>query len=92
VSNGVLSLPETKALGIRERGGPSWDGSTPANRRILMLALITKFHLLMQNDRRGVTALEYGLIAALIAGVLITVVTTLGTTLSAKFGTIASSL
>ena len=44
------------------------------------------------KDESGVTALEYGLIAALIATVIIGSVTTLGTNLAAKFGTIASAI
>jgi pilus assembly protein Flp/PilA len=40
----------------------------------------------------GVTAIEYGLIAALIAVVIITAVTTVGTNLSAKFNVIAGKL
>jgi pilus assembly protein Flp/PilA len=42
-----------------------------------------------KRDGRGVTALEYGLIAALIAVVIITAVSTLGTNLSTTFTTIA---
>jgi pilus assembly protein Flp/PilA len=44
----------------------------------------------LKSDRRAVTALEYGLIAALIAGAIITAVSTLGTdltTLFTNFGT-----
>jgi pilus assembly protein Flp/PilA len=44
------------------------------------------------DDQSGVTAIEYGLIAALIAVVIITAVTTVGTTLSATFQSIATSL
>ena len=43
-------------------------------------------------DESGVTAIEYGLIAALIAVVIIGVVTTVGTSLSGTFSTVASSL
>jgi pilus assembly protein Flp/PilA len=48
--------------------------------------------LLLKTDRRAVTAIEYGLIAALIAVVIITVLTTLGTTLSSKFTAITTAL
>jgi pilus assembly protein Flp/PilA len=48
--------------------------------------------LRLTNDRRAVTALEYGLIAALIAGVIITAVTTLGTDISATFTKIGTSV
>lgn len=44
------------------------------------------------NDQSGVAAVEYGLIAALIAVVIITAVTSLGTSLSAKFTYIATHL
>jgi pilus assembly protein Flp/PilA len=48
--------------------------------------------LTMKRDERGVTALEYGLIAALIATVIIGAVTTLGTNLSGIFTKIAGSI
>jgi pilus assembly protein Flp/PilA len=44
------------------------------------------------QDQSGVAAIEYGLIAALIAVVIIGAVTTLGTNLSAKFQTVADKL
>ncbi len=48
--------------------------------------------LSLKTDRRGVTALEYGLIAALIAGVIAAGVTTLGTNLSTQFSTVAGKV
>ena len=44
------------------------------------------------KDESGVTALEYGLIAALIAVVIIASVTTLGANLATKFGTVATAI
>jgi pilus assembly protein Flp/PilA len=44
------------------------------------------------RDESGATAIEYGLIAALIAVVVITALTSIGTNLSAKFQSIATSL
>lgn len=44
------------------------------------------------RDRRGVTALEYGLIAALVAAVIIVTVTNLGKSLNGVFQYIAQSL
>ncbi len=41
--------------------------------------------LALKTDRRAVTALEYGLIAALIGGVIIAGATTLGTDINALF-------
>lgn len=49
---------------------------------------ITKF--IREED--GVTAIEYGLIAALIAVVIIGAVSTVGTALSTKFGEIATAV
>ena len=42
------------------------------------------------RDEKGVTALEYGLIAALIAVAIIGAVSTLGNSLSAEFGYVSS--
>lgn len=44
------------------------------------------------NDRRGVTALEYGLIASLIAVAIISAVTLLGTNIGLTFNNISSQL
>ena len=46
----------------------------------------------LTSDRRAVTALEYGLIAALIAVVIITALGTIGTNLATKFQAIASNM
>jgi pilus assembly protein Flp/PilA len=43
-------------------------------------------------DRSGPTAIEYGLIAALIAVVTIAGLTTLGTTLNSKYNAIATNV
>jgi len=48
--------------------------------------------LALRTDKRGVTAMEYGLIAALVAVVIITTLTTLGTNLEAKFAYISDAL
>lgn len=44
------------------------------------------------RDENGATAIEYGLIAALIAVVIIGALTVLGENISQKFSTIASSV
>ena len=44
------------------------------------------------GDRRGVTAIEYGLIAALVAIAAIAAMTTLGTSLTSVFSLVASDL
>ena len=53
-----------------------------------MSNLISRF----VRDESGATAIEYGLIAALIAVVIITALTTVGTNLSTKFAGIATNL
>ena len=53
-----------------------------------MNKLISRF----VRDKSGATAIEYGLIAALIAVVIITALTTIGTNLNVKFNSIASTL
>jgi len=44
------------------------------------------------NDESGATAIEYGLIAALISVGIITAATSLGNNLSNKFDTVATSV
>lgn len=44
------------------------------------------------RDESGATAIEYGLIAALISVVIITVLTNIGTALSTKFGAVNTAL
>jgi pilus assembly protein Flp/PilA len=46
----------------------------------------------LANDRRGVTALEYGLIAAVMGALIVTAMTTLGTDLGSAFTTIGALL
>ena len=53
---------------------------------------MTTFLKSFVRDESGATAIEYGLIAALIAVVIIGAVTTLGTTLSTKFGAITTAI
>jgi len=44
------------------------------------------------KEEEGVTAIEYGLIAALIAVVIITAVTLVGTNLTTTFNTVANAV
>ena len=44
------------------------------------------------KDESGATAIEYGLIAALIAVVIIAAVTALGTNISTQFGKVATAI
>ncbi len=51
-----------------------------------------KTWLALKTDARAVTALEYGMIAALIAAVIVGTVATLGTQLEAAFTTVSTHL
>ncbi len=53
---------------------------------------IMKTFLKLFNDESGATAVEYGLIAALIAVAIIATVTTLGGNLKNTFGSVANNL
>jgi pilus assembly protein Flp/PilA len=51
-----------------------------------------KFVKLFASDESGATAIEYALIASLIAIALVTILTNLGTRLSAEFSEVSSAL
>jgi pilus assembly protein Flp/PilA len=53
-----------------------------------MLAVLSK----LCRDETGATAIEYGLIAALISVVIIAAVTSVGTNLQATFSSVAAAL
>jgi pilus assembly protein Flp/PilA len=53
---------------------------------------MTKFISRFAKDESGATAIEYGLIAALIAVVIITALTTMGKNLSATFDDVSAKL
>jgi pilus assembly protein Flp/PilA len=58
----------------------------------LFQVLLASSSLRGLRDRSGATAIEYGLIAALIAVAAVATMTTVGTNLSSVFGSVASSL
>ena len=58
----------------------------------MMLVRILAAAKSFNRDDKGVTAIEYGLIAALVAVVIITAVTLIGTNLDASFNAIADGL
>ena len=58
------------------------------NRRPEML----KFLKLIKNDDKGATAIEYGLIAALIAVAAVTAMTGLGSTISNTFNNVSTAM
>ena len=53
---------------------------------------MSKFVTRFLNDESGATAIEYGLIAALIAVVIVTALTTVGTNLKNKLTTVGNNL
>jgi pilus assembly protein Flp/PilA len=58
----------------------------------LFQVLLASSSLRVLRDRSGATAIEYGLIAALIAVAAVATMTTVGTNLSSVFGSVASSM
>ncbi len=58
------------------------------NGKPIMKNFLSRF----SRDESGATAIEYGLIAGLIAVVIIATITTVGSNLSAKFNAIANNL
>jgi pilus assembly protein Flp/PilA len=54
-----------------------------------MLSRLTKLQVRLQNPERGATAVEYGLMVALIAVVIIVAVSLLGKNLSTLFNGVA---
>jgi pilus assembly protein Flp/PilA len=53
---------------------------------------MSKFVTRFLQDESGATAIEYGLIAALIAAVLVTVLGSIGSTLNEKFTKISDAI
>jgi pilus assembly protein Flp/PilA len=58
----------------------------------MMTDLIAKFHALKATRDQGATAVEYGLMVALIAVVIIAAVTLLGDNLEALFNDVAGEV
>ena len=59
---------------------------------VLRAACFAQSFSAVAKDRRGVTAIEYGLIASLIALAIIVAVTATGAALSGVFGRVAAAL
>jgi pilus assembly protein Flp/PilA len=57
-----------------------------------MLSRLLKFQTWLHDSERGATAVEYGLMVALIAVVVIVAVSLLGTQLSTLFAGVAASV
>jgi len=56
------------------------------------MAKFSKMMTRFKNDESGATAIEYGLIAALVAVVLITALTLMGDSLENKFNKVSDAL
>jgi len=61
-------------------------------KELTMLVNYIRTALALKTDRRAVTAIEYALIAALIAVVIIGAVSLLGTSISSTFNKVSSEL
>jgi pilus assembly protein Flp/PilA len=57
-----------------------------------MLKALTKLQSLRATRDQGASAVEYGLLVALIAAVIVIAVTTLGTNLSSIFNSVAGAI
>ena len=70
------------------------DALTPAGVQLLVWELnpMTNFVKTFLKDESGATAIEYGLISALIGVVIISAVTSVGTKLSGQMSNIASKI
>ena len=71
---------------------PTAKGVTPTHLFASEDAPMTKFLSKFAKDESGATAIEYGLIAALIAVVIIGTVTALGEKISAKFAEVTAGM
>ena len=60
--------------------------------KIQFMTIMLINDLKAKRDERGATAVEYGLMVALIAAVIVGTVTLLGTALNAKFLTVYNSV
>jgi pilus assembly protein Flp/PilA len=82
-----IFLSEQKYRGGRRQFGRTVE-LADLSRMTIMRTLLLRF----AKDDTGVTAIEYGLIASLIAVVIITSVTLVGTDLTTAFNAIATAI
>jgi pilus assembly protein Flp/PilA len=66
--------------------------SRPNPEEFPVLSQLVKCRVRLQNSERGATAVEYGLMVALIAIVIIVAVQALGSNLSSLFNTVSTSV
>jgi pilus assembly protein Flp/PilA len=77
---------------LGESGRPSLPAIVARFTDFTRKNIMTKFVSRFVKDESGATAIEYGLIAALIAVVIIGAVQLVGTNLSATFGKVSAKL
>jgi pilus assembly protein Flp/PilA len=70
----------------------SWASSSPMKGTEMLSRLVKLQTKFATRDDRGATAVEYGLMVALIAIVIITAVALLGTNLNSLFNKVATSV
>ncbi len=85
-----LTLTRVRHYGLVIRGQASGNALAPLAWQ--METKMTKIVSRFLKDESGATAIEYGLIAALIAVVVIGAVTAVGTNLSTKFNNISNAV
>jgi pilus assembly protein Flp/PilA len=75
-------------------GGINRSPSRPEEPAMLNVFMSLQSYLsaALRRDDRGATAVEYGLLVALIAAVIVVIVTTLGQQVSAAFATVSAAL
>jgi pilus assembly protein Flp/PilA len=83
----MAAVGATASIHVRYQGRLS----NPISPGDLMMRSLLSLRRLMENEE-GVTAIEYGLIAALIAVAAVVVMGTVGTNLSLTFSKVAASL
>jgi pilus assembly protein Flp/PilA len=75
-------------IGPRFEKKPAFESHTGQTRNIIMTKLLSRFY----KDESGATAIEYGLIAALIAMAIIVGAGMLGNSINDKFEKISNKL
>jgi pilus assembly protein Flp/PilA len=93
-TDGVLNLPLLATDTCRKLQMHRQAGSKPTTNERKQTTMIEylKTWLELKTDRRAVTALEYGVIAGVLAVVVVTAFTTLGTGLNNAFTNVSKQL
>jgi pilus assembly protein Flp/PilA len=93
-SNGLISPNWNKSASIPmfDRVTRSISAEPMQQERVKTMIEYLKTWLELKTDRRAVTALEYGVIAGVLAVVVVTAFTTLGTGLNTAFTNVSKQL